>query len=211
MIIICRVFQVIGQFVAGIKNSLIGKNKEVLHILDRQMGTAQSVGQFNFVNNHTGNQKASIRKVSFSDSGRYLVFSATDSSIVANDNNGKVDTFLYDRQSGSTQCMSCSENGVRGNGDSFAIRILGDEQRVAFVSAASNLVVGDNNGHADLFIYDIPSQQLNRYDAPVSLYETVMSADGKWIAYASNFGEISIQAVDDFSVSTGQNLPYFFP
>ena len=51
--------------------------------------------------------------------------------------------------------MSVGPGGVQGNGDSvvFGQAVSNDGTRVAFESAATNLVAGDTNGAKDVFVW----------------------------------------------------------
>ncbi len=53
-----------------------------------------------------------------------------------------------------TERVSVSSSGAEANGPSRAAGISGDGRFVAFTSTASNLVAGDTNGVADLFLRD---------------------------------------------------------
>ena len=68
------------------------------------------------------------------------------------DTNGAGDVFVRDRQTGTTRRVSVSSGGVQGNGDSFDPAISADGRFVAFESDATNLVPGDTNGAADVFV-----------------------------------------------------------
>src|SRR5690606_2126271 len=70
--------------------------------------------------------------------------------------------YLHDRESGRTVLLSRGVDGRPGNGDSIDPVISGDGQVVAFTSAASNLVAGDTNGVADVFVLDRETGVLTR-------------------------------------------------
>ena len=86
--------------------------------------------------------------------GRFVAFASDANNLVAGDVNGKTDVFLRDRLLGTTVAVS---NGLSGppNGDSSQPKISANGRFVSFRSTASNLVVGDTNGDADTFMYDI--------------------------------------------------------
>jgi Tol biopolymer transport system component len=62
--------------------------------------------------------------------------------------------FLHDLQTGSTERISVSATGEQSNGDSYAASISGDGRYVAFVSLATNLVLGDTNNVREVFVRD---------------------------------------------------------
>ena len=59
---------------------------------------------------------------------------------------------MHDRRTGVTRRVSVNLDLDEGNEDSFAPAISGDGRYVAFESTASNLVPGDTNGVADIFV-----------------------------------------------------------
>lgn len=61
---------------------------------------------------------------------------------------------MRDRQLGVTERVSIDSSAGPSNGDSFFPEISDDGRYVAFGSVASNLVAGDTNGIADVFVRD---------------------------------------------------------
>ena len=64
------------------------------------------------------------------------------------------DVFIRDRVRGVTRRVSIGSDGRQGNGISFGQAISADARFIAFTSEATNLVPGDTNGVADVFIHD---------------------------------------------------------
>ena len=90
---------------------------------------------------------------SLSGNGRYVGFTAHDEAeAVPGDDNGFVDAFVHDRQTGITQRVSLDANGGQLNGDAKRPIVSDDGTVVAFQSTASNLVGGDTNGDLDAFV-----------------------------------------------------------
>jgi hypothetical protein len=103
--------------------------------------------------------------------GRYVAFSSAASNLVASDSNGVVDIFLRDTCisatgacTPTTELVSVGRNGEAADGSSSDPQVGpplaasdGYDRHgrfVAFVSNATNLVVGDTNGAADVFERD---------------------------------------------------------
>ncbi|MCZ7434879.1 hypothetical protein O7598_00590 [Micromonospora sp. WMMC241] len=84
--------------------------------------------------------------------GRFAAFSSWSSNLAPGDTNGVEDVFVRDLAAGVTRRVSLGAGGVQGNRSSSQPAISGDGRRVAFVSAASNLVPGDTNGTEDVFL-----------------------------------------------------------
>jgi Tol biopolymer transport system component len=96
---------------------------------------------------------------SMSEDGRYVAFASRASNLVPGDTNGHTDVFVRDRVAGTTRRVSVSTHGKQGNDASgFGVParpvISADGRYVAFVSEATNLVRGDTNGAADVFVRD---------------------------------------------------------
>ncbi len=90
-----------------------------------------------------------------SSDGRYALFESSASDLVPGDTNNASDGFVRDLVSGTTLLVSVSTSGGVGNGESRNPAMTPDGRYVAFVSAASNLVSGDANGIADVFVHDL--------------------------------------------------------
>jgi len=91
---------------------------------------------------------------SISAGGRFVAFESFATNLVPGDANGRYDVFVHDRQTGVTELVSISSEGAQGNGSSVSRSISADGRFVAFNSYASNLVPGDTNGQADVFVRD---------------------------------------------------------
>ncbi|MGE4424968.1 MAG: hypothetical protein AB7G37_00785 [Solirubrobacteraceae bacterium] len=67
---------------------------------------------------------------------------------------------------GSTKLVSRGQGGAPANGDSWSARLPGSQSqkahRIAFVSAASNLVSGDTNGRPDVFVRSTSGSTMTR-------------------------------------------------
>lgn len=88
-----------------------------------------------------------------SDDGRYVTFHSFATNLVPNDFNNVADIFLFDRVTKETRLVSFVLGGF-ANDVSFEPEMSGDGRTITFFSYASNLVGGDLNGSADVFVYD---------------------------------------------------------
>ncbi|MCP4428470.1 MAG: hypothetical protein GY803_28635, partial [Chloroflexi bacterium] len=89
-----------------------------------------------------------------SANGRWVVFTSYARNLVPQDTNNTFDVFTHDLLTGETRRVSVSARGVEANGPSYEPSIAGDGRYLAFVSKATNLIAGDENGYADVFIKD---------------------------------------------------------
>lgn len=129
----------------------------------------------------------------FSADGRYVAFESNATNLVANDTNDGADVFVHDRQTGITECVSVSPGGTPGNSHSRLPAISPDGRWVVFQSFASDLVPGDTNMAADIFVRDrlngtTECVSLNMLGAPSNLHNwgpCKISGDGRFVAFLS--------------------------
>ena len=137
---------------------------------------------------------------SVSEDGRFVAFESSASNLVDGDTNNASDIFVYDRDSDSNQLLT-----VGANGDSFNASMSGDGRFVAFESSASNLVIGDNNGVTDIFVYDreLASTELLTLGGNENSVNPSISGDGRFVAFeslASTFAEGDTNGLSDIFV-----------
>ncbi len=130
---------------------------------------------------------------SISPDGRYVAFESTATNLVPGDGNGSRDVFVRDRQSGTTEIVSVDSFGNLGDGDSRAPAISADGRFVAFESAATNLVLGDTNGHHDVFVRDRQDGITTRVSVDSSGVQgngdsvnPSITGDGRWVVFTSS-------------------------
>lgn len=93
--------------------------------------------------------------VALSTNGQFALFESSASNLIAGDTNNAADVFLHNQSSGATLLISISTNGLPGNDVSRSAVMTPDGRYIAFVSEASNLVSGDSNRIADVFLRDM--------------------------------------------------------
>ena len=128
-----------------------------------------------------------------SANGRYVTFQSSASNLVARDENGEVDIFVYDRDTGRTECVSVAHDGGEANDSSRDAAISGDGRFVVFTSNASNLVPEDMDSTADIFVYDRQQQTIELVSvadsgvkANGSCENPSISDDGRFVVFASS-------------------------
>jgi Tol biopolymer transport system component len=134
-----------------------------------------------------------VAATSISADGRFVAFASRASNLVDGDTNGKADIFVRDRQTGQTSRVSVASNGAQANDDSLGGSLSADGRFVAFDSTASNLVPGDTNGKADIFVHDRQTGQTirvsvasNGAQANGHSFTPTISADGRFVAFRSD-------------------------
>lgn len=91
--------------------------------------------------------------IAISADGGYVLFSSQADNLVTGDKNRR-ETFLHNRETGETTPVSITVNGSDSNGNTYGTAISADGSFVLFSSEADNLVPGDTNKVADVFVYD---------------------------------------------------------
>jgi len=89
-----------------------------------------------------------------SDDGRFVTFESGAANLADNDGDQTFDIFVRDRELETTELVSVNSDNEGGNLSSLAPSISGDGRFVAFDSDADNLVEGDTNLAADVFVRD---------------------------------------------------------
>jgi len=127
-----------------------------------------------------------------SDDGRYVAFYSHAANLVPDDTNKRADVFLFDRTDNSIQRVSVSSEGKESDHDSRRPSISADGRFVAFESWASNLVPGDTNASADIFVRDVRNASTVRASVSSALAEgnaesraPDISADGRHVVFTS--------------------------
>ncbi|MCX8072468.1 MAG: hypothetical protein N3C12_08460 [Candidatus Binatia bacterium] len=128
--------------------------------------------------------------------GRVVGFYSDASNLVVLDTNQTRDVFVRDLVTGATERVSVSSTGAQANGPSHAqggnVSLSGDGSLVVFYSAATNLVPGDTNARADVFVRRRDAGTTERVSVASdgsqanghSTYAAI-SADGRWVAFQS--------------------------
>lgn len=127
--------------------------------------------------------------------GRHVAFWSGASNLIRRDTNRRPDLFVHDRVSGKTVRATVSTTGEEAKLplSGFIARgasISANGRRVAFMSRAANLVPGDTNRRADIFVRDLDSHQTTRVNVTSSGEQVCesqaeryyMCASGAWIS-----------------------------
>jgi autotransporter-associated beta strand protein len=133
------------------------------------------------------------RYPSISADGRYVAFDSSANNLVPGDTNGKIDVFVYDRQTGTIERVSVASDGTQGNGHSVSPSISADGRYVAFDSPTNNLAPGDTNGMYDVFVYDRQTDTIERVSAAFDGTQgngdsdsASISDDGRYVTFESS-------------------------
>jgi len=186
-------FVAFGSFatnlVAGDSNAVIDV---FVHVLDT--GTTERVSVA------TAGTQANDESFSpaISSAGRFVAFRSDATNLVANDTNNNSDIFVRDRTLGVTQRVSVATDGTQANGDSILPAISSDGRFVTFSSEASNLVAGDTNNLADIFVHDRQDDTTVLIVGPaefntgsgIIIVAPNISPDGGFVGFRSNADDL---------------------
>jgi Tol biopolymer transport system component len=122
--------------------------------------------------------------------GRYVAFDSWGRNLTADDRNEWSDVFVRDTVGATTTLVSAGFKGLAANNSSYAPSISDDGTKVAFESAATNMVPHDQ-GFRDVFVRDvvgritarISGQDGKRLDGFSS--DAALSGDGRWVTFQS--------------------------
>ena len=156
--------------------------------------------------------------------GRWVAFTSNASNLVTEDTNqcdnpitgphNCYDVFVHDLEEGVTIRVSVAGNGTPSDGESHAPAISATRRWVAFVSSASNLVLGDTNecprstfaiNCPDVFVHDLQTETTERISVSsdgaqandISNAPSV-SSDGRWVAFASSADNLTEDDLNGF-------------
>jgi Tol biopolymer transport system component len=183
-----------GRFVAFVSNAtnlVSGDTNGFVDVFvhDRLQHTTERVSV-----SSTGGQTDDMSwPASISADGRFVSFWSHARNLVPGDTNFFQDSFVRDRQSGSTERVSVGSGGAQGNGGSEGSSLSADGRFVAFDSGADTLVPGDTNGDGDIFVRDRgngTTELVSVNSAGIqgnggSGYPW-LSADGRFVAFVSS-------------------------
>jgi PKD repeat protein len=182
-------FQV--AFASLATNLVAGDTNGVSDIFVRDLATAQT-HRLSLASDRT-QANGDCARPSISRDARFVVFESAATNLVSGDTNNQVDIFLRDRETDETIRMNLASDGSQANGGSCCATISSDGRLVTFTSEADNLVAGDTNGVADVFLHDRVAETTVRISRPSPGEEAdagsgaaAMDADGSFIAFESS-------------------------
>lgn len=112
---------------------------------------------------------------------------------------------------GAAQASEAPPRHADGNKDAYGVAISTDGRTIAFSSTATNLVVGDTNYAADVFVYDrqtgetkLLSRRIDGRPANGDSDQPSLSADGRFITYRTRAANLLPVYAHDGVVVTDQ-------
>src|SRR6266496_4956589 len=189
-------FSADGRFVAfqSYASNLVAgdtNNSSDVFVRDRLTGQTERVSVASDGTQANGNSFPGGSAISAD--GRYVVFHSLASNLVPGDTNRSYDVFLRDRQTGQTQLVSMSTDGIQGNSGGGLAAISANGRVVAFESFSTNLGSSDTNGQMDVYARDLQSGETELISVAsdgtqANSEETGLpsiSADGRFVSFYS--------------------------
>ena len=135
--------------------------------------------------------------VGASGQGTRVVFQS-EKALVAGDTNAANDVYIYDIASQTFTCASIRADGSFTSAGAQDGSISADGRFAVFRSFASDLVPGDTNGFADIFIKDLTTGEVRLLSSPASGQSNghaagapVISLGGDWIVFETSATNLS--------------------
>ena len=129
--------------------------------------------------------------------GRIVAFESYAANLVPGDTNTTEDVFVKDLITGRTTRVSVDSSGAQAIGDAGSTSISADGRWVAFQALAANLVPGDTNGKADIFVHDLLRGATRRASVGSSgsqgdgfSFSPRISGDGRCVVFVSYSGNL---------------------
>jgi Tol biopolymer transport system component len=136
-------------------NLVAGDTNSVADVFERDLATGQTTRVSISAGGVQGDDASGGTASGISADGATISFSSAASNLVAGDTNRSRDVFVWTRASGAVERASVAGDGSQAAaGASDASSISADGRYVAFASTAPNLVAGDTNLAADVFVHD---------------------------------------------------------
>ena len=145
-------------------------------------------------------------QASISGNGQFVTFSSFATNLVGGDTDGQADIYVRDLINGTTRLVNTSSAGIKGDALAYDPTISDDGQVIAFRSKATNLVMGGNNGFADIYVKDLQSGTTTLASVSISgssgnnsSIAPALSGDGRFVSFHSSASNLSPDDTDSYS------------
>ena len=135
--------------------------------------------------------------------GRFVAFASAASNLIGGEappTRRTWNVYRRDRETGATVRASPNQVGLAGDGQSSAPAISADGRWIAFTSRASDLVAGDGNARADVYLRDCAAGSTTRVSLGPGGVEPAgdsvrpsISGDGRRVVFESSAANILLQ------------------
>jgi Tol biopolymer transport system component len=164
-----------------------------------------------------GNGVSGVYGLAVSGDGGSVAFSSTATDLVAEDPDPSPDIYVRRPADGTPVLASVTAAGVKGNAMSTRPSLSFDGERVAFLSAATNLDAADDEQRVDAYIKDLDASDVTRVSSTSAgerangmTSAVALSGNGRRVAFVSRATNLDPRDTDDApdvyvkSVATGR-------
>jgi Tol biopolymer transport system component len=183
-----------GRFVVfdtAATNVVPGATSGRLEVFVRNLRT----GRTRLVSRNSGGVQANAdcQPVSVSAHGRYVLFFTSATNLVRGATGGVYHLYVRDREAGRTTPIDVAVGGGLANDATNEGRLSADGRFVVFSTLATNLVAGDTNDRADVFVRDRSTGRTTRVNLTAGglqamggeSFDAAISTDGRHVAFSS--------------------------
>ncbi len=151
-----------------------------------------------------GNGVSGLYGLAISGDGRSVAFSSMATDLVPEDQDASPDIYVRHVRRGTTMLASVTAAGEKGDAISTRPSLSFDGDRVAFLSAATNLDPVDGESRVDAYVKDLDTGELarmsksstgERANGPTSA--VALSANGRVVAFVSSATNLDPRDSDD--------------
>jgi RHS repeat-associated protein len=161
---------------------------------------------------HDGSQAEKACAGKISADGRKVVFKSGSANLAPDDTNNQDDIFVRDLATGEVRRVSVSSDGRQGTRQATEPSISANGRYVAFTAWSDGLVEGDNNGNADILVYDLATGKTmlasigpdGKRSSNSFTRESSISANGEYVAFRTDtagFTNDDYDTADDIIVA----------
>lgn len=164
-----------------------------IYLWDRDSGGLQ-----NITGGLPGSFDSALPDVAHDEGYGGIVVFHTGKALVANDTNNEIDVYAYDMNSATFSRVSETAAGAGVAVASQDASVSGDGRFVVFRSFSADLVAGDTNGFADIFVKDRITGEIALVSRTPALQASQsagpgpqISLGGDWIVFESSAGNLA--------------------
>ena len=186
-------------------------DKNDIYVVERLTGAIERVS----ISVGGPEANADCKQPAISAGGLYIAFETFASSLIPGDTNKKRDIIVRDRILGHLVRVSVDSAGGQSNQNSAEAALSFGGRFIAFESRASNLVLGDTNGKADVFVHDLILGTTERVSVDSTAgqgngtsSECWISGSGQYVVFESRADNLVLSDnndVDDIFLHNRQN------
>ncbi|HKI72966.1 MAG TPA: hypothetical protein VKA81_11345 [Verrucomicrobiae bacterium] len=195
-------------YVSGASNVVANDTNNTADVFLYDLQTATTT-LISFNQDRTGSGDGPSDSPSISADGRFVTYRSSADDLVAGDNNGQPDAFVFDRLTGTNTVVSVSQSGTAsGNDRSTGPTISTDGTTIVFRSVASDLIAGDFNNTQDVFLFRVPTNPMNAASKFSAQASVLPGANQVAITWESVPGwSYQVQYKTDLSETNWSDLP----